>query len=57
MGPGNAKQEFVKHIEHHDHLLRARVLGVETVDHPTNHQVVAHARKFFREIDRSRPLA
>ena len=55
LGPGLAKNELVKHIAKHDHGLKERVLGVETVDHPTDHQIVAHARAFFREADKSRP--
>lgn len=57
LGPGQAKAEFVKHIEHHDKQLTSRVLGVETVDHPTDKQIVAHARAYFRALDPSRPIA
>ncbi len=28
-----------------------RILGVETVDHPTDGQVVAHARSYFAARD------
>ena len=55
IGPGLAKQEFVKHVEHHDHQLKSRVLGVETADHPTDKQIVAHARKYFRAVDSGQP--
>lgn len=53
-GPGNAKQELVKHIRLHDAALLARLAGVETLDHPTDGALVAHARKYFRSADRMR---
>lgn len=55
MGPGTAKLELVKHIHKHDHGLEDRVVGVETSDHPTDKQIVAHARKYFEAADKMRP--
>lgn len=46
-GPANAKTELVKHIEKHDPKLRPRIAAVETLDHPTSGEIVAHARKYF----------
>ena len=54
-GPANAKHELVKHIEHHDPKFAACIAGVEALDHPTNGELVAHARKFFRAADRMSP--
>ena len=54
-GPANAKTELVKHIQHHDPKLMKLILGVETVDHPSDPQLVAFARKFFRAADRMQP--
>lgn len=54
-GPANAKHELMKHIEHHDPKLALRVSAVETVDHPTDAALVAHARKYFRAADRMTP--
>jgi stalled ribosome rescue protein Dom34 len=54
VGPANAKMEFVKHLDKHVHELRDKVVGVETVDHPTDGQLLAYARKHFRAIDRMR---
>ncbi len=48
IGPGNAKTELVKHITQHDQILKEKIRGVETVDHPTDGQIVAYARKFFK---------
>ena len=54
-GPGIAKTELVKHISQHDPLLMKRVVAVETVDHPTDAQLVAHARNYFKAEDRMLP--
>jgi hypothetical protein len=51
-GPASAKHELVKHIDRHPSTLRARVAGVETLDHPSDGELVAHARQFFRAADR-----
>lgn len=51
-GPANAKTELLKHIERHDSALRQRIVAVETMDHPTDGELIAHARKFFRTFDR-----
>jgi stalled ribosome rescue protein Dom34 len=55
IGPGDAKGEFVAHVEDHDHTLRARIAGVETVDHPTDGQILALARQRFKALDRMKP--
>jgi hypothetical protein len=52
-GPANAKTELVKHISQHDPRLMKIIVGVETVDHPSDGQLVAHARHYFRAEDRS----
>lgn len=51
-GPALAKTEFVKYLETHDRPLRAKVAGVETVDHPTDRELVAYAKKYFKASDR-----
>lgn len=52
-GPGSTKTELVKHIERHDPGLRDRVVGIESADHPTDGQIVAHARRYFAKYDRT----
>lgn len=47
VGPANAKLQFIKHIHAHDKDLVDKIIGVETVDHPTDGQIVAYARKYF----------
>jgi hypothetical protein len=52
VGPASAKTEFVKYLDAHERTLRAKVAGVETVDHPTDREMVAYARKYFKASDR-----
>ena len=54
-GPANAKTELVKHIHNHDPKLMNVIVGVETVDHPSDAQLVAYARKYFHATDRMQP--
>ena len=54
-GPANAKTELVKHIHHHDPKLMKVIVGIETVDHPSDAQLVAHARHYFQIEDRMQP--
>jgi stalled ribosome rescue protein Dom34 len=56
-GPANAKTELVKHIHRHRPPLMSAVVGVETVDHPSDAQLVAYARKYFKAADRMLPQA
>jgi hypothetical protein len=50
VGPGSAKSEFVKYLSRNNPDALARhVIGVETVDHPTDGQLVARARAAFAE--------
>jgi stalled ribosome rescue protein Dom34 len=54
-GPGNAKNALVKHIEQHAPKLMKIIVGVETVDHPSDAELVAHARHYFKTEDRMLP--
>ena len=54
-GPANAKTELMKHIRDHDPGLEKIIVGVETVDHPSDGALVAHARSYFKLEDRMRP--
>jgi stalled ribosome rescue protein Dom34 len=51
-GPAQAKTELVTYIRQHDPQLAGRIAGVETVDHPSDAALVAHARKYFHAADR-----
>lgn len=52
LGPGQAKNEWIKYIHEHAKTLVPKVVGVETVDHPTDNQVLALAKKHFKALDR-----
>jgi stalled ribosome rescue protein Dom34 len=47
VGPSSAKLEFIKYVHKHDHLLEPKIIGVETMDHPTDAQIVAYAKEYF----------
>lgn len=49
LGPGQAKTQFSSFLEtHHQKDLKKKIVGIENMDHPTQPQIVAHARKFFK---------
>ena len=49
LGPGLAKAHFKAHLDQHHHSdLAKKVVAVETVDHPTDPEIVASAKKYFR---------
>jgi hypothetical protein len=48
MGPANTKSKLVKYVSQHDPGLMKIIVGVETVDHPGDAQVVAYARHYSR---------
>jgi stalled ribosome rescue protein Dom34 len=50
-GPANAKTELVKHIHRHDPMLMNLIVGVETVDHPSDGALVGYARRYFKAAD------
>jgi stalled ribosome rescue protein Dom34 len=51
-GPGSAKTELDHYIQLTHPDLARRISGVETVDHPTDKQLVALGRSFFNKDDR-----
>jgi stalled ribosome rescue protein Dom34 len=48
LGHGLAKTHFKTHLESHHPSLAAKVIGYETVDNPTDGQVVALAKLHFK---------
>lgn len=52
VGPGSAKLELLRHAEKHDPKVSQKIIGVETVDHPTDRQLLAYARKYFLRVDK-----
>ena len=55
-GPSNAKTELIKHIAEHDAKLMKIIRGVESSDHPSDGQLLAHARKYFDADDKMHML-
>ena len=51
VGPGSAKLELMKHAAKHYHLIADTVVRIETVDHPTDGQLLAYAKKYFHKVD------
>ena len=47
VGPAHAKLELIKYVHKHHAALAPKIVGVETVDHPTDGQLVAYARRYF----------
>jgi stalled ribosome rescue protein Dom34 len=52
VGPASAKLQLIKHIHAHHPAMVECIVGIETVDHPTDAQLVAYARKYFKAKDR-----
>jgi stalled ribosome rescue protein Dom34 len=50
-GPGNAKTAFATYIGTRHAELAKRVVGIEPLDHPTDGELLAHARMSFNAID------
>jgi stalled ribosome rescue protein Dom34 len=50
VGPGEAKHQFVNHLERHSHsALAGHLLTVESADHPTDEQLVALGRDHWEK--------
>jgi hypothetical protein len=51
-GPGRARTELAGYLNEHAPATARRVWGIEPMDHPTDPEIVAAARKYFRAADR-----
>jgi stalled ribosome rescue protein Dom34 len=47
LGPSTAKLEFMRYVQKHAHGVEGHVVGIETVDHPTDKQLLAHIKAYF----------
>lgn len=56
VGPSTAKLHFIHYAYKHDPTLEPRIIGVETVDHPTDGQLVAYSKRYFAADDRMQGL-
>jgi len=54
VGPGTAKLHFLRYARKHQPALESKIFGVETVDHPTDNQLVGYAGHYFTAADRIR---
>jgi len=52
VGPGSAKTELRTYVGEHRPDIAAKISAVETLDHPTDGQLLAFGRKFFVADDR-----
>jgi len=52
VGPAATKLDFVRHLHKHDAEIERRVLGLETLDHPTDGQLASYVRHYFHGKDR-----
>lgn len=49
IGPANEKLALISHIDRRAPALKAKIKGVETVGHPTDGEILALARRFFKD--------
>ena len=50
-GPGVAKTEFDRYLARRRADVARHIVAIESVDHPTDGQLLAHARSVFKRID------
>jgi stalled ribosome rescue protein Dom34 len=48
LGPAGTKGELAKYIREHDPKMGARIVAVEAADHPSDPEIVAHAKRYFK---------
>lgn len=54
-GPGGLKTEFATYVEKNAPRLKSRLVGVEPMDHPSDGELLEHARRFFKTTDKMKP--
>jgi len=52
VGPSSAKDELIAFVRENHRPLESKIVGVESADHPSGGEIVAHARKYFKASDR-----
>ena len=55
VGPSNAKNELLKYVEQKAPEVRKSLVGAYVMDHPTDGELLDHARRAFKAIDRMLP--
>jgi stalled ribosome rescue protein Dom34 len=51
LGPSTTKLRLLRYLEKQVPALGSKVVGIETVDHPTDRQLIAQAKAYFIHID------
>jgi stalled ribosome rescue protein Dom34 len=51
-GPGSAKKELAAYLKEDQPGVAAKIVGIEALDHPSDGELLAFARKFFAPDDR-----
>ncbi len=51
LGPSPAKLELIKYAHKHNAQVEEMIVGLETVDQPSDKEILEHARKFFYKVD------
>jgi stalled ribosome rescue protein Dom34 len=54
-GPGQAKDALVSYLDKHPAKPDSKLTRVEAMDHPTDGELLKHARQAFKAIDRLQP--
>ena len=49
VGPSTAKLDFLRYLHKHNPNLETKIVAIETVDHPTDAQLIAFVRKYFSD--------
>jgi len=47
VGPSTAKLQFLRYLRDSASAVETRVVGIETADHPTDRELIAHIRRYF----------
>ena len=50
-GPSTAKLELLRYLHTHAPEIEKKVVGIESLDHPTDGELINFARKFFHAAD------
>ncbi len=50
-GPGTAKTAFKRYLAQRHHDIERRIVGLETMDHPSDSELLTYGRKYFRRVD------
>ncbi len=49
VGPSSGKLDFLRFVHKHAHAIESAIVGVETLDHPTDRQLAAYVRHYFQD--------